>query len=90
MRRAACAFVGGHGGAVVGGAFGAGSGFRVGECTVEGGWGCGGGGCGGGGGGLNYIWILGGTLGTGLSFYEALSCCSATRQTTLICYLYYL
>lgn len=37
MRRAACAFVGGHGGAVVGGAFGAGSGFRVGECTVEGG-----------------------------------------------------
>ena len=77
MRRAACAFVGGHGGAVVGGAFGAGSGFRVGECTVEGG-------------GVNYIWILGGTLGTGLSFYEALSCCSATRQTTLICYLYYL
>lgn len=77
MRRAACASVGGHGGAVVGGAFGAGSGFRVGECTVEGG-------------GLNYIWILGGTLGTGLSFYEALSCCSATRQTTLICYLYYL
>ena len=77
MRRAACAFVGGHGGAVVGGAFGAGSGFRVGECTVEGGE-------------LNYIWILGGTLGTGLSFYEALSCCSATRQTTLICYLYYL